>query len=636
CKNHARTNRNLSTIAEVKAADGQVIVFIDEIHSILGGGASGGLSAIADAFKPALSRGEFPCIGATTVNEYRRHIEKDSALARRFTPVWIDEPGIEESIQVVKKVAEEHLARHHGVAFMQEAVEAAVKLSARYLHDERLPGKAVKVLDQACSGIIIGGSLSGQPDDSQKMAGGVVTPEAVIEVIADRTNIPVEQISKTEKQRLLELESRLKKRIIGQDDVVSQVVRIIKRAGAGLADPRRPLGVFLFAGPTGVGKTELALALAEALFDREDTLLRLDMSEFMEKHQVARLTGAPPGYVGYDEEGQLTGHLRRRPYSVVLLDEIEKAHKDVQHIFLQVFDNGRITDARGRLADGRNAIFIMTTNLGAKEALGFANALKSYREKLKASIDEHFTMEFINRIDRVVYFSMLDEDALVAIFDREFALYQDRLRVEKGLEVTVTYEVKQQIVRHVARQLLGARPLRRLVEDQIVSPVIDKLLGGEYKSGDRVTIDQIDIGIDKQQTPPQFDLPKMELGGLGLSPSEVPKPKKPASPEQGLPHLDDVDADIQTPFDEGFLALSKKLYEQSITLEITAFAKYFLCAPYNQSLRGDRSPEQAFEDFIDIPIMDKLLLEEFQAGDWLRVDKKFDEIIFEKMEGDER
>ncbi|MCP4346264.1 MAG: AAA domain-containing protein [Desulfobacterales bacterium] len=601
-------------LAEVKAADGQVIVFIDEIHSILGGGASGGLSAIADAFKPALSRGEFPCIGATTVNEYRRHIEKDSALARRFTPVWIDEPGIEESIQVVKKVAEEHLAQHHGVAFMPEAVEATVKLSARYLHDERLPGKAVKVLDQACSGIIIGGSLSGQSGDSQKMAGGVVTPEAVIEVIADRTNIPVEQISKTEKQRLLELESRLKKRIIGQDDVVGQVVRIIKRAGAGLADPRRPLGVFLFAGPTGVGKTELALALAEALFDREDTLLRLDMSEFMEKHQVARLTGAPPGYVGYDEEGQLTGHLRRRPYSVVLLDEIEKAHKDVQHIFLQVFDNGRITDARGRMADGRNAIFIMTTNLGAKEALGFANALKSYREKLKASIDEHFTMEFINRIDRVVYFSMLDEDALVAIFDREFAIYQDRLRVEKGLEVTVTYEVKQQIVQHVARQLLGARPLRRLVEDQIVSPVVDKLLGGEYKSGDRVTIDQIDIGIDKQQTPPpHFDLPK---------------PKRPASPEEGLPHLDDVDKDIQAPFDERFLALSRKLQEKGITFEITRVAKNFLCTSNNQ---GDRSPKQAFEYLIETPITDKLLTEEFQAGDWIRVDKRFDEIVFEKM-----
>jgi len=336
---------------------------------------------------------------------------------------------------------------------------------------------------------LIGNSLSGRPAEVfQTVKGRVVTPEAVLKVSTDRTNIPVEQLAKTDKQRLLDLENTLKKRVIGQDDAVVQVVRVIKRAGAGLADPGRPLGVFLFAGPTGVGKTELALALAEALFDREDAIFRLDMSEFMEKHQVARLIGAPPGYVGYEAEGQLTGHLRQCPYSVVLLDKMEKAHKDVQHLFLQLFDSGRLTDSQGRLADGRNTIFIMTTKLGAKEALGFTNEAESYQEKLKAAIDKHFTLEFLNRIDRIVYFTPLNEDTLVAIFDREFAPFQARLRAEKGVEITIAKDAKRQIVKHVAKQLRGAHPLRRLIEDQVMAPIVDKLLTGKYKPGTRITI----------------------------------------------------------------------------------------------------------------------------------------------------
>ncbi len=628
---------------EVKTAEGQIIVFIDEIHNILGGGAIGRLSSIADAIKPALVQGEFPCIGATTVAEYYKQIEKDAVLGQHFTPVWIEEPDIKEAIEVVQKVVTSHLAdhHHHDITIMEEAVEAAVKLSARYLHNERLPGKAIKVLDQACSGLIADGSLSDLPEDKyQTVRGKVVTKEAVLEVIADRTNIPVEQLAKTEKERLRELENTLKKRVIGQDDAIMQVARVVKRAGAGLTDPQRPLGVFLFAGPTGVGKTELALALAEALFDREDVIFRLNMSEFMEQHQIVRLIGAPPGYIGYEAEGQLTEHLRRRPYSLVLLDEMEKAHDDVQHLFLQLFDSGRLTDSQGRFVDGRNAIFIMTTNLGANEALGFANVAQSYQEKLKAAIDEHFTLEFLNRIDRIVYFVPLNEDALVAIFDREFAPFQARLRTEKGIEITIAQDAKRQIAKYVAKQLRGARPLLHLIEDQIVVSIADKLLTGEYKPGTRITIAQdLNLPVEELVTPKSdieqrgYDLAQSKIRVFRQPVQHIPKSKRPSSPEEGLPYLDNVDDEYQKPFDERFLVLAKNLLQtRNITLEITDFAKNYLCAPYNQSLREDRSPEQAFEDLIEEPLTEKLLAEEFQKGDWIRIDRKFEEIVFEKME----
>ncbi|MCB0154596.1 MAG: ATP-dependent Clp protease ATP-binding subunit, partial [Anaerolineae bacterium] len=463
--------------AEVMAAEGEMIVFIDEIHNILGGGSN---DAIAEALKPALARGEFPCIGATTVAEYRQYIEKDAALARRFTPIWLAEPTVDEAIAIVQTVATQHLAAHHQVSFEPAAIEAAVRLSARYLADEQLPGKAIKVLDEAASGLIVPGTLfEGDDTGPLRGAGGGVTVADVVAIIAERTNIPVSQLGQTDKQKLLALEERLRERIIGQDHAVSQVVRVIKRAGAGLADPRRPQGVFLFAGPTGVGKTELALALTQALFDNEEAIFRLDMSEFMDKHQVARLTGAPPGYVGYDDEGRLTGRLRRYPYSVILLDEIEKAHPEVQHLFLQLFDSGRLTDSQGRLADGRNAIFIMTTNLGAKEALGLAAATQNYQDKLQAAINDHFTMEFINRIDRIVYFNPLAEAALLAIFERELQPFRAKLEREHGLEIEISEADKQQLVAQIAQQKQGARPLRRFIEDRIIAPLVDKLLAGE-------------------------------------------------------------------------------------------------------------------------------------------------------------
>lgn len=625
-------------LSEVKKAEGQIIVFIDEIHSILSGGASVGLSSIADAIKPALARGEFPCIGATTVAEYRRHIEKDAALARRFTPVWIEEPTVEEAIQIVQQVAVSHLAEHHHVAIDPEAVETAVKLSSRYLHDEHLPGKAIKVVDQACSGLIVGGSLSGEPEDHfLSVKGKIVTEAAVLEVIANRTNIPVEQLAKTDKERLRELENTLQKRVVAQGEAIAQVARVVRRAGAGLADSRRPLGVFLFAGPTGMGKTELALALTEALFDDENAVLRLDMSEFMEKHQVARLTGAPPGYVGYGEEGQLTGHLRRRPYSVVLLDEIEKAHEDVQHLFLQLFDSGRLTDSHGRLAYGQNAIFIMTTNLGAKEALGFSAQDTSYQEKLKAAIDEHFTMEFLNRIDRIVYFTPLDEEALMAIFDRELAPFQLRFKAEKEIEVTVAQHVKQQLAHQAAQHLQGVRPLRRLIEDQIVAPVVDKLLSGDYQPGTHIEINEIDQDLQMPDTPSKANsAPGPITPGLGDLPIDgfgQPKPqppKRPATPEEGLPHLDNVDDEHQRAFDERFLAIARHLHEQGITLEIDRLAKFFLCTP-DQPLHEGCSIEETFEKLIEEPLTEKLLNEAFQKGDWVRIDYKFQEIVIEKI-----
>lgn len=463
---------------------------------------------------------------------------------------------------------------------------------------------------------LIGDSVSGQPSEVfQTVRGKFVTPEEGLEVIVERTNISVEQLAKTDKQRLLELEDTLKKRVIGQDEAIEQVVRVIKRAGAGLTDPRRPLGVFLFTGPMGVGKTELALALTEALFDQEDAVCHLDMSEFTEKQQVARLIGAPPDHVDYEAEGQLTGHLQRHPSSVVLLDKMEKAHKDVQHLFLQLFDTGRLTDFQGRLADGSNAIFIMTITLGAKEALEVSGKDKSYQEKLKAAVDEHFTLEFLNRIDRIVYFDPLDEDALVAIFDLEFRSFQTRIREETGIEVIVDPKVKHQLANHLAKQLHGARPLRCYIEDHIVAPVADKLLTGKYKPGTRIKI------APKLKLPVEKPAPSTDPGQIKLDPAQ-------------LPHLDDVADEYQKPFDDGFVALARNLLQTyGITLEITNFAKNFFCAPYNQSLRGDRSPKQAFEDLIGDPLTEKLLAEEFQEGDWIRIDKQSDKIVFEKREG---
>lgn len=474
-------------LTEVQAAQGNIVVFIDEIHSILGGKAEGGLGAISDSLKPALSRGEFPCVGATTVGEYRRYIESDPALARRFTPIWLEEPSPEETISIAREVAKQHFAPSHHVEYPDDAIKEAVRLAVRYLHDEFLPSKVIKLLDQAGPRVTMGGSLRGLPVGQVQTVGGVVTVEILRKIVSERTGIPITSLSDDDKAKLLGLESKLKERVKGQDEAVTEVIRVVKRSRAGLADPHRPAGVFLFAGPTGVGKTELSLALADALFDQEDAILRFDMSEYMEKHQISRLIGSPPGYIGHEEDGQLTGRLRRRPYSVILLDEIEKAHPDAQHLFLQLFDAGRITDSRGYIADGRNAIFIMTTNLGAKEAIGLISEAKSYKQKLQIAIEEHFSAEFLNRINRIVYFEPLSQELVLAIFDKFFAQDVKRFRIQ-NIEIDVTGDFKREFCAKHMDIKHGARPLQRAIEDEIISPLADKIISGEIKPGMKIIV----------------------------------------------------------------------------------------------------------------------------------------------------
>jgi ATP-dependent Clp protease ATP-binding subunit ClpA len=384
-------------------------------------------------------------------------------------------------------VVKQYLAPAHHVEYPKDVIEEAVRLSVRYLHDEFLPGKVIKLLDQAGPRVTMGGSLRGIPIDMDQTVGGVVTLEIIRKIVSERTGIPLTSLSQSDRDKILNLEATLKERVKGQDDAISEVVRVVKRSRAGLADPRRPLGTFLFAGPTGVGKTELALALAEAIFDQEDAILRLDMSEYLEKHQISRLIGSPPGYVGYEEESQLTGRLRRRPYSVILLDEIEKAHKDVQHLFLQLFDAGRITDSRGHVADGRNAIFIMTTNLGAKEAMGLISDPRSYKEKLQTAIEEHFSAEFLNRISRIVYFNPLTEELMLAVFDKFFDQAIKRFEGQ-GIKVEVTEGFKRELCSRCAKMNRGARPLQRAIEDEIISPLADKIISGEIDLEKKIII----------------------------------------------------------------------------------------------------------------------------------------------------
>ncbi|MEO5886968.1 MAG: ATP-dependent Clp protease ATP-binding subunit, partial [Anaerolineales bacterium] len=472
-------------IKEVREAKGQVILFIDELHTFLRDEGVGEI--LANALKPALARGEFPLIGATTVAEYRRYIEGDAALARRFTPVWVEEPSAEDAIKIARGVVDNRLSPHHQVKYPDEVIAEAVHLSMCYIHDEFLPGKAIKILDQAGPHLMMGRSLRGPDLNGKRPLSGIVTVETIRAIISARTGIPLTQLSQNDMQRLQEFESRLQIRVRGQDEAIQSVSRVIKRARVGLSDPDRPLGIFLFAGPTGVGKTELALALANALFDDEKTLFRLDMSEFMEKHQVSRLTGSPPGYVGYEEEGQLTGRLRRHPYSVILFDEIEKAHKDVQNLFLQLFDAGRITDARGNFADGRNAIFIMTTNLGAKEALNFPDR-ESYERHMHEAIENYFSPEFISRISRVVYFNPLTEDLMLAIFDKFFAQAVERFRAQ-NIEVEITDDFKRQICKKYSDVKRGARPLLRGIDEEIIAPLTDRIISGEVKAGMKISLE---------------------------------------------------------------------------------------------------------------------------------------------------
>lgn len=473
------------------AASPDVILFIDELHTLVGAGAGSGPLDAANIMKPALARGELRCIGATTQAEYRKYIERDAALERRFQPIIVSEPTADDAVEILTKGYLQRFEEKHGVTISPEAIQAAVSLSVRFMRERRLPDKAVDLLDEACARIAVP-ILSAQPGD--KTDASIVTPDVVRQAVAEKTGIPLAQMDEGERQRLGEMADQLKRRVIGQDKACEAVAQAVQRARVGLKAPNRPVAVLLFAGPTGVGKTELAKATASFLFDSERALLRIDMSEFMEKHTVSRLIGSPPGYVGHDEEGQLTGPLRRAPYCVVLLDEVEKAHPDVLNLFLQVFEDGRLTDAKGRTADATNALFILTSNLGqtrARPAIGFGQPTGDAPAQTSEDAVRHaFRPEFFNRLDAVIAFNPLSNDDMARIADSMLAQIKERLAAQE-IELVVSKEAVARLCAQDRDASLGARPLRRTIEQAVENPIATMLVRAEIKSGSRV-----DVGLE--------------------------------------------------------------------------------------------------------------------------------------------
>ena len=473
-------------IKEVQRA-GDVIVFIDELHTIVGAGSAEGAIDAANILKPALGRGEIQVIGATTPEEYRKHIEKDAALERRFQPVNVPEPD-GECCERMLLALRGSLEAHHGLRITDEAVSAAIRLSTRYICDRYLPDKAIDLLDEAASRVRVEGS----PARTQ------VEASDVAEVVSAWTGVPASAITEPESERLLRLEEALHRRVVGQDEAVSAVARAIRRGRVGLADPRRPLGSFLFLGPTGVGKTELCRALAEAVYGDEEALIRLDMSEYMEKHAVSKLIGSPPGYVGYGEGGQLTERVRRRPWSVVLFDEIEKAHEDVYNLLLQIMEDGRLTDSEGRRADFRSTIVVMTSNVGAKAitenrpALGFSGAARdgdgAVREAVMAELRQTFRPEFLNRVDDAIVFRRLTPADVRRIARGLTDAVRERMRA-LGVQLEVTDAALDLLAERGFDPTYGARPLRRCICTQLEDPAAEALLSGRTGPGDRLIAD---------------------------------------------------------------------------------------------------------------------------------------------------
>ena len=546
-------------IDEVQQHD-DMIIFIDEIHTLVGAGATEGAMDAANILKPALARGEFQVIGATTLDEYKKHIEKDAALERRFQPVQVGEPNEEDALEILMGLRDRYEA-FHKAKITDEALKAAVTLSSRYITDRFLPDKAIDVVDEAASKVRMKvfsaapdvkaledrlntvkkekeaavtsqdfekaaklrdeeQALVKEIDDKKAVAKEesdqklIVTEEDIAAVVAQWTGIPVAKIAEEESETLLHLEDELHKRVIGQDDAVTAVAKAVRRARAGLKDPKRPIGSFLFLGPTGVGKTELARALASSLFGDESAMIRLDMSEYMEKHTVSRLVGAPPGYVGYEEGGQLTDAVRRKPYSVILLDEVEKAHADFFNILLQVLDDGRLTDSQGRTVDFRNTVIIMTSNLGAKALhknsteLGFLAPKKTestakdaksidFKEAKKSVMDavkRHFRPEFLNRIDEMIVFHPLTEEDLTKIVTILMSDVTKRLG-ERDLHLEITPEAMKLLVKEGSDFTMGARPLKRAIQRLIEDPVSDLILKGEAIAGKTIKADAKDNDI---------------------------------------------------------------------------------------------------------------------------------------------
>ena len=470
-----------SVLRDVKRA-GDVILFIDELHTIIGAGSAEGAIDAANILKPALGRGEVQIIGATTPEEYRRHIEKDAALERRFQPVKVTEPGREQTLEMLQSLRPA-LEKHHRVSLDEEALTAAYELSVRYINDRFLPDKAIDLLDEAAAAVHVEGGR--RP----------VTAADVAQVVSLWTEIPLSSLDESESQRLQGLEEQLKQRIIGQDEAVSAVARAIRRSRVGLKDPRRPVGSFLFLGPTGVGKTELCRALAATVYGDENAMIRLDMSEYMEKHSVSRLIGSPPGYVGYEDGGQLTEKVRRKPWSVVLFDEIEKAHEDVWSILLQIMDDGHLTDATGRRVDFSNTVIVMTSNIGAKTitenrpALGFADSQRRDEEdmnqKVMAELRATFRPEFLNRVDETIVFHRLSDEHLCAITQTLLEQVKQRFQA-LGITLLVPEDTACWLASQGRDDKFGARPLRRTVQHCIEDAAAEQLLEGKIGPGDRV------------------------------------------------------------------------------------------------------------------------------------------------------
>ena len=475
--------KRLKNIINEAASSPDVILFIDEFHTIVGaGGASGSLDA-ANMLKPALARGEIQCIGATTMDEFKKSVEKDGALDRRFQKIVVERTDISHSISILARLKTNY-EKHHNVIYTDEAIEACVKMSERYITDRCLPDKAIDAMDEAGSKVRL----------KNPKKTGKVTAEDVADIISKMTGIPSGRVAENESSRLLKMRDVLRKRIIGQDEAIDKVVRAIQRNRAGIKDPGKPIGTFLFFGPTGVGKTQLAKSLAEYLFDSEDKMIRLDMSEYMEKFNVSRLIGAPPGYVGFEEGGQLSERVRRKPYCVVLLDEIEKAHPDVFNLLLQIMDEGRLTDSTGRTVSFRNTILIMTSNVGSREleeygsGVGFSTSSRNVEGNRKSVVEKAvrkaFPPEFINRVDEQVFFSHLDRDDLEKIIDIEMKGLKARVK-EAGFELTVTAQAKRIVAEAGYDPYYGARPLKRAIQRLIEDPVSEQIITERMFSGKR-------------------------------------------------------------------------------------------------------------------------------------------------------
>ncbi|NKI42153.1 ATP-dependent Clp protease ATP-binding subunit [Streptomyces physcomitrii] len=548
-------------IEEVQNARGDIVLFIDELHTVVGAGATGeGSMDAGNMLKPALARGELHVVGATTIDEYRRDIEKDAALERRFQPVLVPEPTVEETVQILEGLRDAYEA-HHQVRFADGALASAAELSDRYISDRFLPDKAIDVMDQAGARVRLrsasrstevvsredrlarlrreqdqavaaedfdrAGQLKREIAEAEGELAGVeerragvvsVTAEDIADVVSRRTGIPVSQLTASEKEKLLRLEEEMHSRIVGQDEAVTAVSQAVRRNRAGMGDPDRPVGSFLFLGPTGVGKTELAKTLAELLFGDEDRMIRFDMSEFQEKHTVARLVGAPPGYVGYEEAGQLTEKVRRQPYSVVLFDEVEKAHPDVFNALLQLLDDGRLTDAQGRTVDFRHCVVIMTSNIGAHRIIAHQGEVSEIKDELMEDLRGRFLPEFLNRIDDIILFHSLTEEDLGEIVDHLLDQSEHRVHAQ-GIELDVTEAAKKLLIAHGHQPEFGARPLRRTIQTELDNRLASLLLGGEAEPGDTIVADVRDNSLH------------CTVSGNGAHPNgqhAAPKEEKPA------------------------------------------------------------------------------------------------------------